>query len=858
MLMAVVVAMRYQRAAIATVAMLLACAAVSLLVARLRVVLPGDVAPVVFVVDISASHQPVLKERWPQIREQIAALAGSAGVPSLVVFADSEPRVVVRGEPGEVPELPDSLPPARDLFATSFDGIASIDAAKRARRVVVVSDGAFDRDGLRLAFPGATMYSLPISEALEDAARIEGVSLPSVTDPGVGVTAEVRVRGAPGSNLTLLIKRGPGPDDQVLTMDLGVADGASYVHEALIPGEWLSNIGLVTVEFEVKAYSRRDLLLENNRHLAVTMVGGSGPALYVSRSATPKQDGLFQLLVGLGLDVQAVPPKSMVSGFLGLAGAHMVVLNDVPLVDLPERGEPIRALVETLGVSLLVVGAEHAFGPGGYDGSRLELALPLDANPNPGKPRQHVLLLDVSDSMGESVGGRQRIALLREAVATASLGMDTEDHVALIPFAQNPRVARAAFVSMDASGKAALATELASMTPGGGTSILGALRGARDALEDSGDKTSTVPPRVLLISDGDSPSDALKDFDELARSLAKRGAELRIVLLENGDVPAWIDRLQVAAPKLALEVIRVPELARLAAELQDLQSRESKARYTEQPVAAKWLGFPNPPANGTPSATTINGRARVALKTVGTPTAFIAADQTNPTETHAAWWRYGAGMVAAAAIDCAGDKLNNPTLSSWIASTGEWLLHRVPLREFEARMVQDADGVGVVLSRPGDGEPLPLTAVISGRLLPDGVIEPGIAGHSLNFTRISDHEWRAKLANTMHAGVALVVPEIRGVGSPPSPLPESLAQTRRQAIAVALGCPEELRPPLDSPRKLKALIADTGGQVFASDVRSFPDKLLPIEEEERRVTWALAALILVSLGVAIWYRRRMA
>lgn len=857
LLMAAVVAIKYRRSGIAVSALMLACASVCMIAAKVRLVSPGDVAPVVFIVDISPSHRPLLGGgRWQQLQGQIAAMAASSDVPSVVAFVDSEPRLVIKADAGKQPEFPRDLPVARDGYASYPESAASIDGVSRARRVMLVSDGASDLEALRRGFPEAVVYAARLGDVIPDAVRMLGVELPPETVRDLPVIARVTHGGVSAGSRVITVM-----DPLVLTaapVVLAEVPGGpgTTVTPVTLPAGLFAADGPRELRFAVSALEGADLWPENNSVTAVTVVGSRRPVLYASLSAEPGRDPLFRLLSGSGMDLVPVSPAALGAGNPALLTAGGMVLNDVPAGELPERGEAVRRASGLLGIPLLVVGAANAFGPGGYDGSPLELALPLDANPDPGKPRHHVLLLDVSASMAERIEGRERIAVLREAVIASCTGMDQEDKVGVIPFSGTVKEGAGKFIAMDAEGKAALASALAAMSAGGATSIPNAIRAAADALEavpglaesEMKDSGSSHRPRVLLVTDGESRDADTSGFAGDVRRLAATGAELRIVLLADGDEPDWLEQLRSTAHGLVTGVIRTPDLSRLGDTLAGIQSEHARSLHDPSEFEAKWLPLPDAGDNTPESSLSLAGRTRVAPKPVGDPVPLLV---TTTGDTVGAWWVSGRGAVAAIAVDCHGHpepgNLGKPGFPEGLVRVARWLATHTPVQQFTATVRHSEAGQSIHLRTVGE-EPLPQGTVVTALLQP--VAGPATS-NPMEFTRATPFEWRGMMPAALAGTSLILIPSVEGIGGDASATPPPAA------IPVALPVPGELLPPVDAPRRLRNFVVSTGGQMLDDSVLAFPDRLAPIESEERRITWALVVLMLGCIGFAIWYRRRV-
>lgn len=129
--------------------------------------------------------------------------------------------------------------------------------------------------------------------------------------------------------------------------------------------------------FTAQVESAEDTIPANNRAAAFTIVRGEGRVLYVEGDRG-HGGNLLRALRQQRLDVHAAGAEAMPLSIGQLIPYDTVILSNVPAGLL--GGEGMRAIelaVKDWGVGLVVIGGEHAYGPGGYQDSPLERALPV-------------------------------------------------------------------------------------------------------------------------------------------------------------------------------------------------------------------------------------------------------------------------------------------------------------------------------------------------------------------------------------------------------------------------------------------------------------------------------------------------
>jgi hypothetical protein len=856
-----VVMFRHGRRALPVVPVLLAIILAGAVTSNIGMDLASGRAPVCFVIDVSASNRAALDKNWKQVRREIAALSENAAAPSLAVFVDGRVEQVISAASGEALALPDELPAGREP-----NGSELALAAKAAEpfgapgRVVLVTDGAAELTAVRAAFPGAKFLLLESGCAAEvaDAVRIEQLEAPTRTPVGMPVDARVRLSGVGRATASVTVsRRGEGAAQNVsATAALSGAGSVDVV--VTLPSSWFALAGRVELTAVASVAGQVDAIPANNSALAVVDVGAGKPVLYVAGVgvSVPETDPLFEILnSGPWNGVKVAGPDALRDA-ANLAAYQLVVLNDVPLESLPDGGEAVRVAVERFGVGLVVVGAEHAFGPGGYSQSPLEAALPLDSNPRPDRPRQHVLLLDASASMGSAAAGGTRFGLLQGAAAKYLAALGKEDSAALVPF-NGGVVGTPALTKITAESKQQLARALASVVPAGETSVLAALKAAAGMMSVGGGAIDKPDRRVVLVTDGESPGDSAADI--VAAVGALRALECRITVILLGEQePAWLAavRQQPPAGPGSFDSVRVAEVEKIVRELpRVLTEQDRKLIHAQGNADFQRSAFPHsePPV-------AVGAWVGTALKQAGDArqTAEVS-DPAVPSHTKfpdtsplSATWKYGQGTAIALpfACDSLGAELADHVarMIAKVASAVNPDDLRVSIvRERNGPMLRldwhPAEAVAADGAIPDSASSLaPQHAQFSAIMLDDNGRESGPA---MPMERGGTHSWFA----TMPGGLVSESAVVRVTGHAANGRP--LGGT----FAVAVPKPAELFPPYDSPAKLREFIRATDGNVLAAGSSMLPEADPGDRKESRRLAWALMSALIVAVGVTIWFRR---
>ncbi len=434
---------------------------------------------------------------------------------------------------------------------------AALDAAGRLAgpggEVLLVSDGRDTGRELlpaaaRLAAAGARLHVLAPDAPALHGARVTALVAPERASPGARLALEASAAALRPARVTL-------------TLSLERAGGAPSVlardERDLGPGEQLRlaattaplGAGAYTVRARVRVAGRDDA--PEDDALARPLTVGAGPR--VLRVGAP--------LPGLSGAVSAPPER--LSEALAQERPDLIVLHEVSAAAAAGEVAALGAAVRA-GAGLAVVGAERAFGGGGYGGSALETLLPVTAGP--GRERQRPLwlavLLDASGSMGAplpAAGASEGAATHYLRALETGLPLELlrpDDRLAVITFAERPELA--APLGPVPPG---LVERLARREPRGGTDIGGALLLGLEALAGA---SPDVDVLVALATDAEDP-DPARHADALRRAAAalaaaRAGAErpARALLIHIGPGPLETLRALESelAPALEVDVAR--------------------------------------------------------------------------------------------------------------------------------------------------------------------------------------------------------------------------------------------------------------------------------------------------------------
>jgi len=186
-----------------------------------------------------------------------------------------------------------------------------------------------------------------------------------------------------------------------------------------------------------------------------------------------------------------------VAGHLGELDG--LVLEEVAWEDLsPWVWHRIGQCVEAGALGLAVLGAERAFGTGGYGGRTIEDVLPLNCRPKESPPTALFVVLDGSGSMGEHAGrGMTKWETALQGLGALLRRLSKGDALGVVVFDTRAHLIRP-LAAWNRSETETLLEQLLGMKPSGGTNLW---RGLAATLPPLSPKLK-AQKAILLLSDG--------------------------------------------------------------------------------------------------------------------------------------------------------------------------------------------------------------------------------------------------------------------------------------------------------------------------------------------------------------------
>lgn len=309
----------------------------------------------------------------------------------------------------EIPPFDDDIPALRRLEslrgrsdATNLESALNLAQASMpedtARRIVIVTDGNENlgqarKLARRVAEAGIGIDVVPVMLDASSEVLLEKIDLPTnirkgqpfearvvvnnYTDGGTAkpVQGKLRVKQKVGGEESLLLEESItlDPGKNVFPLRHQIEQPAAYIYDA---------------EF-VPASDQDDGLYQNNNATAYTYVRGKGRVLMIEdRSRIGDFDLVIESLRDANIEVVTQASDELFGSLAELQAYDAVILAGVPRVS-GESTDQITSFTDMqidmlvsntqqMGAGLLMIGGPEAFGAGGWTGSKIEKAMPVD------------------------------------------------------------------------------------------------------------------------------------------------------------------------------------------------------------------------------------------------------------------------------------------------------------------------------------------------------------------------------------------------------------------------------------------------------------------------------------------------
>lgn len=747
-----------------------------------------------------------------------------------VVFAASaateHPLRLKTEEPA--PQKADLGRDASDIAAGVRRALAEL-PSDSAARIVLVSDGVATRGDAMAAAAAAVASDVPIDVVVLEQEEVPDVRVVSLRAPprvSEGEAFELRLVIASPERTAVEIRlshEGKVISKQTLTVDKG--------EDVVRIAETTRGSGLHRYDVEVTAVDEKlDYTADDNSASTFIRVRGAARALVIDGSGGTGFIASVLESEAVGFMVERGGLSAVPTEIDGMAAFDLIVMGDIAAKELsPGQLEAFASYVRDLGGGLWLMGGKSSFGPGGYSKTPIEEVAPVTFDLKQEKRRAslaEIIGIDISGSMGMSVGKHTKLQLANEAAARSASLLSGGDQLGV---AHVDTAVKWTVPLQPVSDRAKIEAAIRSVSAGGGGIYMDVtLRDAYQAL-------STVPvnlKHVLVFADGadaENITPAVKQM--VADAFAAKITTSFVALGQGQDVADLEQMARLGGGRFYL----VEDATRLPAIFAQETILASKSAISEEPFEVV-VGMPATVTAGVnfADAPKLNGY----VITIPKPRSqvLLRGPEDDPL---LAVWSSGLGRSAAFTSD----------LKNWGAPWTHW--------PGAARLVAQ---LARQLSRGDDDARVRLEAEASGGELRVRANVVDDDGRAQSFRRLRLHvsgpDGFAKDLPLEAAGAGLYSTSLP-LDRPGAYIAVARDEVTTKAVAMsgaALSPGEELRPTGSDVSLLERLAQLTGGQRRATLQGIFRDRPERRFAYDDMTAW-LAALSAFALLLAVAARR---
>lgn len=564
------------------------------------------------------------------------------------------------------PQFETSLVLEETDLAAALRLARSVMAHQSARRVVILSDGNATRGdaaavAAELADAGIGIDVVALASEPRADVAVEKVVIAS--EVRKGAPFEIRVSlaqqsphsqsgEAPASDAPvsgeLVILRHDQDDRQVIARERVSLTSATHY---LTLRDQLEAPGFYSYEAEFHPDDpRTDGFVENNVARAFTQIRGAGRVLMIQDIYNSDEfAGLVELLERERIEVTVRRTDQLFADLSELQAFDLVILADVPRSNGDQLGSVqyftdahIDMLVQNtqqLGCGLMMIGGPNSFGPGGWSGTALEEAMPVNFHIKNLKVEASGALLLLIDSSGSMEG--DKIQLSKAAAIAATRALKAKDYIGVYAF---DTAVHQIVPLQEVKDPNHIVPMISKLTAGGGTHMEPGMQQGFRALANSPASTK----HMVILSDGQTQPGA---YQSLARQMRAQGITVTSVAIGPDADAALLDQIavvgggkfyQVNSPR-AIPQIFMREARRVSRPLIYENPNGISLDVTSSHEAIKGLDASWPPVTGY-VMTSIKDSPLTQVPVL----AALPAGQPNPI---LATWQFGLGRSVALTTD---------------------------------------------------------------------------------------------------------------------------------------------------------------------------------------------------------------
>lgn len=741
--------------------------------------------------------------------------------------------VIAFGKAPQVEVAPSARSPLAPILSVTEGGASDLASALRlasaifpegkAPRIVVLSDGnQTDGDATEpaqtMAIDGIVVDTVTIGDK-KSGAEVSALDLQ--IPPDLRVDQRFEMRAILESNVSTKA-----------TLEIDINNRFSErIEVSLVPGknsilipQRIPNEGLL--QYRVRVVAQDDSEIRNNIAVGFAAVRGK-PRILVMQS-DPNRSELSSALSRTGFIVEVRGPGQFPFRTADLVGFDAVLLNDIPASAIPERNQKLlQGVVREAGVGLAMIGGEDSFLPGGWYGTPVAEALPVDLNIRQRKtfPSTSVaILVDCSGSMSQEEDGVAKLQLAIKAAERTIQLLGPNDRISVAGSSDGIEwVARGQSL---ANRMEAIRKVRRLEISGGGIYIGPTIEAAEQLMRGEDSKVR----HIIVLADGSDSSDFRDAFERVSAMSADKITTSIVAIGSGSDVP---DLKQLAMNGggnfyLATRASLLPAIFTQDTALMSRSAIEegnfSAIQVADDPSLRGLTALPRFQAycltDGRPLSKTV-------LKTPKDDPLLVRG-------------QYGLGTTLAFTSDAqsrwARDWVSWEGFDAFWSQTVRSVLRRVSDNSLAPRIEVEEGSYVLKVEGIQDAENGSPPESISARLIaPDGT------GEAVELRQVGPGEYQAPLRPEQVGTYLVSVAESQGTGPPTV-----------STIGFGSAYPAEYRSVGANPSLLARLNRLTAGRSLSDPAEAFRAAQKPGQSQQPLITWLLGlGCILMLLDVSV-------
>ncbi len=523
----------------------------------------------IFVLDRSASMQGAPQEDAERYIGQSLQALGPSDQSGLVVFGKNP---VIDTEPGALHTLGRvyASPDASSTDIASAIRLASATIPEGySKRLVLLSDGNETTGDAAEAAQAAAASGIQIDvapilqrRAARGEALVQSVEAPDTVANGEPFELRVIAQATQAASGILHVDRNGSP---VASIPVNLTPGTNVIAVSQTAG--------AAGFYRYRATLDVDNDTDPRNNVGIGFVGVAGrPKVLLAVGNPAASAALATALKPHDFDIAVVGPGGLPTRADELQGYDSIILSDYSADDITDQQMNLMAAaVKNTGIGFGMIGGENSFLPGGYYGTPIADALPVDLNI---KQRRNFpstcieIVVDASGSMSMDEDGVEKIKLAGSAAAAMVQMMPPTDIVGVAGSTDD-----ISFVAplQPATNKSAIEAECGRLDAGGGgIYITPSLQFAQKTLTPVNAKVR----HLILEADGDD-CDTQEGAIDLAHQMVAQGMTISCIAIGTGKDVNFLKALANAGKGYFYLANQAKELQRLVTQDSSIVARSA-------------------------------------------------------------------------------------------------------------------------------------------------------------------------------------------------------------------------------------------------------------------------------------------